>query len=98
MLYFRSHQYSSPPNTPAGLSPPASNAASSTTTPIFNKLLFATDYILDDQAAAQCNAESFFAQMISLIGRLHQMKIAKEEYLLMKAIILTNAGLFILKT
>lgn len=30
--------------------------------------------------------------MIALIGRLHQMKIAKEEYLLMKAIILTNAG------
>lgn len=30
--------------------------------------------------------------MIQLIQRLHQMKIAKEEYLLMKAIILTNAG------
>lgn len=85
----RSHQYNSPPNTPAGLSP---NNASSTTNPIYNKLVFANDFILDDQQAAQCNAEDFFAQMTQLIKRLHQMKIAKEEYLLMKAIILSNAG------
>ena len=85
----RSHQYSSPPNTPASLSP---NNASSTTNPIFNKLVFATDFIIDEQAAAQCNAEEFFAHMIQLIKRLHQIKIAKEEYLLLKAIILSNAG------
>ncbi|KAJ6218303.1 hypothetical protein RDWZM_009460 [Blomia tropicalis] len=89
-LAFRSHQYSSPPNTPASLSP---NNASSTTNPIFNKLVFATDFIIDEQAAAQCNAEEFFAHMIQLIKRLHQIKIAKEEYLLLKAIILSNADI-----
>lgn len=85
----RSQQYSSPPNTPACLSP---SNASSTTNPIFNKLVFATDFIIDDQQAAQCNAEELFAHLIQLIRRLNQLKIAKEEYLLMKAIILTNAG------
>lgn len=88
-LAFRSQQYSSPPNTPACLSP---SNASSTTNPIFNKLVFATDFIIDDQQAAQCNAEELFAHLIQLIRRLNQLKIAKEEYLLMKAIILTNAG------
>lgn len=89
ICFDRSHQYSSPPNTPACLSP---NNASSTTNPIFNKLVFASDFIIDDQQAAQCNADDLFAHLIHLIKRLHQMKIAKEEYLLMKAIILTNAG------
>lgn len=89
-LAFRSQQYSSPPNTPACLSP---SNASSTTNPIFNKLVFATDFIIDDQQAAQCNAEDLFAHLIQLIKRLNQIKIAKEEYLLMKAIILTNADI-----
>ncbi|XP_046919025.2 steroid hormone receptor ERR2 [Dermatophagoides farinae] len=89
-LAFRSQQYSSPPNTPACLSP---SNASSTTNPIFNKLVFATDFIIDDQQAAQCNAEELFAHLIQLIRRLNQLKIAKEEYLLMKAIILTNADI-----
>ena len=54
--------------------------------------MFASDYILDDQQAAQCNAEEFFSHIIHLVKRLHQMKIAKEEYLIMKALILSNAG------
>lgn len=86
----RSQQYSSPPNTPACLSP--NNASSTTTNSIFNKLVFATDFIIDDQQAAQCNADDLFAHLMQLIRRLNQLKIAKEEYLLMKAIILTNAG------
>nr|XP_027197908.1 estrogen-related receptor gamma-like [Dermatophagoides pteronyssinus] len=90
-LAFRSQQYSSPPNTPACLSP--NNASSTTTNSIFNKLVFATDFIIDDQQAAQCNADDLFAHLMQLIRRLNQLKIAKEEYLLMKAIILTNADI-----
>ncbi|KAI2805860.1 hypothetical protein BLOT_004868 [Blomia tropicalis] len=63
-LAFRSHQYSSPPNTPASLSP---NNASSTTNPIFNKLVFATDFIIDEQAAAQCNAEEGISSLKAII-------------------------------
>jgi hypothetical protein len=57
------------------------------------KLVFANDFIMDDQQASQCRADELFSHSIQLVKRLNLLKIAKEEYLLLKAMLLTNAGI-----
>jgi hypothetical protein len=57
------------------------------------KLVFANDFIMDDQQATQCRADELFSHSIQLVKRLNLLKIAKEEYLLLKAMLLTNAGI-----
>jgi hypothetical protein len=61
------------------------------------KLVFANDFIMDDQQANQCRADELFNHSIQLVKRLNLLKIAKEEYLLLKAMLLTNAGISLFK-
>jgi len=56
------------------------------------KLIFATDFVIDEQQASQAEAEEMFYHLIRLVKRLNNLRIAKEEYLLLKAILLTNVG------
>ena len=58
-----------------------------------SKLFFASDFIMDDQQAFQCRADELFNHSLQLVKRLNLIKVAKEEYLLLKAMILTNAGM-----
>ena len=50
---------------------------------------------MDEQLANNCGGDELFTHCIELIKRLDALKIVKEEYMLMKALILTNAGIII---
>lgn len=50
---------------------------------------------MDEQLANNCGGDELFTHCIELIKRLDSLKIVKEEYMLMKALILTNAGIII---
>ena len=56
------------------------------------KLVFAADFIMDEAQATLCKTEELFTNCIQLAKRLSALKIAKEEYLVLKALILTNVG------
>ena len=58
-------------------------------------MVFASDFIMDEQLANNCGGDELFTHCIELIKRLDSLKIVKEEYMLMKALILTNAGIII---
>jgi hypothetical protein len=68
----------------------SSNGLTPTTS--YKALVFANDFIMDDQMAVLCKAEELFNHCNELVKRLQHLKIVKEEYLVMKALILTNAG------
>ncbi|RWS30537.1 Estrogen-related receptor gamma-like protein, partial [Leptotrombidium deliense] len=57
------------------------------------KLIFATDFTMDEQQALLCKADEMFNNCVQLIRRLNSLKIAKEEYLLLKALLLTNVDI-----
>lgn len=54
---------------------------------------FASDFIMDDQLAGLLKAEELYNHCVQLVRRLSALKIAKEEYLILKAILLANAGM-----
>lgn len=55
------------------------------------RLVFAKDLIIDFKHAVLCGAEDIFYSCVQLIKRLDHLKITPKEYILLKAIILTNA-------
>lgn len=55
------------------------------------KLVFAKDLIVDFKHALACGAEEIFYNCVQLIKRLDYLKIKPKEYILLKAISLTNA-------
>lgn len=58
-----------------------------------HKLLFASDFVMDEQQAIQCRAEEMFTLSIQLVKRLSSLRLAKEEYLVLKALLLTNVDI-----
>lgn len=72
------------------------NNSSSSTSP-FNlenteiRLVFAKDLIIDFKHAVACGAEEIFYNCVQLIKRLDYLKITPKEYIILKAISLTNA-------
>lgn len=48
---------------------------------------------MDEQQAADCQAVELFSRCIRLVRRLDALNIAKEEFLALKALLLTNAGM-----
>jgi hypothetical protein len=55
------------------------------------RLVFAKDLIIDFKSAISCGAEEIFYNCVQLIKRLDYLKITPKEYILLKAISLTNA-------
>lgn len=70
-----------------------SSSASNSQSQLPIKLIFATDFVIDEQQAVQAEAEEMFYHLIRLVKRLNNLRIAKEEYLVLKAILLTNVGM-----
>lgn len=56
------------------------------------KLMFTQDFTMDEQQAIECQAVELFSRCIRLVKRLDSLNIAREEYLALKALLLTNAG------
>ena len=56
------------------------------------KLIFASDFVMDESQAIQCKAEELFNSCVQLVKRLASLKLAKEEFLVLKALLLTNVG------
>ncbi|XP_022244536.1 steroid hormone receptor ERR1-like [Limulus polyphemus] len=57
------------------------------------KLMFSPDFIMDEQQACDCRAEDLFMHIIQLVLRIELVGMAHEEYLLIKALLLTNADI-----
>lgn len=82
-------------------SSPASSASgynsNSNYNPLYNlenaeiRLVFAKDLIIDFKHAVACGAEEIFYNCVQLIKRLDYLSITPKEYILLKAISLTNA-------
>ncbi|RXG52466.1 Estrogen-related receptor gamma, partial [Armadillidium vulgare] len=54
-------------------------------------LRYAIDFSLDEASARECNALELFTQILGVVERLEQCSILKEEYLLLKALVLANS-------
>ncbi|XP_074605251.1 estrogen-related receptor [Brevipalpus obovatus] len=80
-LAYRTHQHhcsSSSYPTPSGL---------------FKQLVFANDFVMDELQAKQAKAEEMYNVCMKLVKRLSQLRIAREEYLVIKALLLTNVDI-----
>nr|CAD7402288.1 unnamed protein product [Timema cristinae] len=55
------------------------------------KLRFASDFNLDEKQARECGALELYQHCIQIVERLERLTIAKEEYYIMKALILANS-------
>ncbi|XP_064490421.1 steroid hormone receptor ERR1-like isoform X2 [Ornithodoros turicata] len=59
------------------------------------RLMFASDLVLDERQASDCRAQELFVHMVHLIRRLEVLSISREEFLALKALILTNADILL---
>lgn len=57
------------------------------------KLHYASDFILDERQARECGAFEIHALSIHIVDKLSKLSIAKEEYLLLKALVLANSDI-----
>ncbi|KAG9509549.1 Steroid hormone receptor ERR2 [Fragariocoptes setiger] len=55
------------------------------------RLVFARDFIMDYKHALACDADAIFFNCVQLIKRLDHLKITPKEYMILKALSLTNA-------
>lgn len=59
--------------------------------PLTGKLRFASNFTLDDRQARDCGAVDLYNQCVQIADRLERVSIAKEEYYLIKALVLANS-------
>ncbi|KAL3206286.1 hypothetical protein MRX96_040146 [Rhipicephalus microplus] len=57
------------------------------------RLMFASDLIIDERQASECRAEELFLHTAHLVKRLEALTISREEFLALKALLLTNADI-----
>ncbi|XP_077531361.1 steroid hormone receptor ERR1-like [Haemaphysalis longicornis] len=57
------------------------------------RLMFASDLVLDERQATECHAEELFLHTAHLVKRLEALSISREEFLTLKALLLTNADI-----
>ncbi|XP_065221645.1 steroid hormone receptor ERR1 isoform X1 [Planococcus citri] len=55
------------------------------------KLRFASDFVLEERQAKECGALEIYHLCIHIIDKLNKLSIAKEEYFLLKALVLANS-------
>ena len=85
---------SSTPNTPTTTcnSISITNGNSKINIIIPNKLVFASDFVMEQSHALQCGAEEMFGYCLQLLKRIIPLPISKQEFVLLKALLLTNVG------
>nr|ASL70079.1 estrogen-related receptor [Laodelphax striatellus] len=59
--------------------------------PHTGKLRFAANFSLDERQAKDCDAQEVYQVCVQIIERLERLSIAKEEYFLLKALVLANS-------
>ncbi|XP_029847410.3 steroid hormone receptor ERR1 isoform X2 [Ixodes scapularis] len=57
------------------------------------RLVFASDLVLDERQAQECQAEELFLHLAQLVRRLEALSVSREEFLALKALLLTNADI-----
>lgn len=57
------------------------------------RLMFASDLVLDERQASECHAEELFLHTAHLVKRLEALSVSREEFLTLKALLLTNADI-----
>lgn len=57
------------------------------------RLMFASDLMLDERQASEFRAEELFLHTAHLVKRLEALSISREEFLALKALLLTNADI-----
>ena len=58
-----------------------------------HKLVFAADFVVDEQQAIQFKAEEMFNVLLQLSRRLASLRLSREEFLVLKALLLTNVDI-----
>ena len=58
-----------------------------------HKLVLAADFAMDELQAVQCKAEEMFAALLQLARRLASLRLSREEFLVLKALLLTNVDI-----
>lgn len=58
--------------------------------PLSGRLYYTIDFVMDEKQARLCHAEDLFSHCIAVVDRLERINIYKEEYLILKALLLTN--------
>lgn len=58
--------------------------------PASGRLYFASDFTLDEKQARDCRADDVYMYCTLIVERLHRCNITREEYLLLKALLLIN--------
>ncbi|XP_055381346.1 steroid hormone receptor ERR2 isoform X2 [Condylostylus longicornis] len=61
--------------------------------PYNGKLFFASDFCLDERSAKECGAIEFFHHCVQITQRLERLSPSKEEYYLLKALVLSNCDI-----
>lgn len=57
------------------------------------RLMFASDLLVDERQASECRAEELFLHTAHLVKRLEALSVSREEFLALKALLLTNADI-----
>lgn len=57
------------------------------------RLMFASDLVVDERQASECRAEELFLHTAHLVKRLEALSVSREEFLALKALLLTNADI-----
>ncbi|XP_075531743.1 steroid hormone receptor ERR1-like isoform X2 [Dermacentor variabilis] len=57
------------------------------------RLMFASDLMVDERQASECRAEELFLHTAHLVKRLEALSVSREEFLALKALLLTNADI-----
>lgn len=74
---------------------PSSSPSSSVSVVIPSRLVFAADFIMEQNDAIDCRAEEMFAYCLQLQRRITPLAISKQEFVLLKALLLVNVGKWI---
>lgn len=83
-------------NVSGGSSSGVSSSSKSATAP--TKLVFAADFIMEQVDAIECRAEEMFAYCLQLQRRITPLAITKQEFVLLKALLLVNVGQYLIDT
>ncbi|XP_015585210.1 steroid hormone receptor ERR1 isoform X6 [Cephus cinctus] len=59
--------------------------------PNCGRLRFAQDFTLDERLARECHCSELYAHCIQIVERIQRLGLAREEYFVLKALVLTNS-------
>lgn len=60
--------------------------------PFGDELVYAEDYVIDEMRSRVCGLRDLYLCTLHLVHRYRNLRLDKEEYVILKALVLTNSG------